>query len=121
MSVRQPKSPRQQKYPLAVQIIATLSGEAGSNLFTEIMPRAEAKVPALVRAGLEIDAVAPAASALVRECYPDATDLELVRELAGDQNLPPKTRDALDSVQWMHAEAGFGLGLALGMRLGGTR
>lgn len=116
-TMRRPKSAPQT--PVAVRLIAATTKNAG---LRALLRSTERELGGPVESGLEIGAVSEATDRMIRGTGPDARrDLEIVAAIAEDETLAVTTREALASVAWQRAEAGFALGLALGFRLCGGR
>lgn len=112
-----------------LEVLSTLANvRSGPDMLTVVIPEGHALVSAMVDRGVvpaRIGVLSPlstATEAMIGKVYSFGyQELEHVRAIVADPSVPMEKRDAVAAVQWMHAEAGFALGLALGMRLGGGR
>lgn len=94
--------------------------EQAPDLLVRIIPAADVVIAEMLAGQRAALPIAAAAERLVPEVFNGAAEeLALVTALEHDEALPLETRDAAANVQWMNAEAGFALGLAMGMRLAG--
>lgn len=90
----------------------------------ELLPLAEAELPAVLADNFNRSAIWAAAKRMAARTEPAvAVSQRLVDALgaAPAHGLPIRTIDAIGEVQWSQAHAAFVLGLVMGQRLGGAR
>ncbi|MGE4084617.1 MAG: hypothetical protein AB7H93_16565 [Vicinamibacterales bacterium] len=118
MTARAKRAPRALAGIGDVEVLAGLLSMAAEDV-ARLLPRCALELPTLLAEGVEITALHAAAERLA--CAADRGAFDRVQTLLLDLQVDELAYSALKHHHWALSEAGFGLGLVAGLRLGGGR
>lgn len=95
---------------------ALFYGEQTDDSMQRLLPLAEAALPEIVARHFDLCVVSAAARRMVAQ---EAPDVAVAITRLDEQVANTKAQDALADVQWRNAEAGFAIGVLVGLRLAG--